>query len=210
MGIIYKIILLFVTIKAIVLGRKYSLSAQGYLMIYLLITFLNETISWLRDLIDENSKNGLQYNIYIIFSIIFFYFFFKKIFKSWLKHVFTVFFLCSIIYILIFTNFYSTDFDSRLGICLVTYYIIVSLFWYYQKLNTKVISKITVDPNFWVSTALLLWSSFSLFRIIPMYFLEIEDKVFLGQLKFVLNLINGITYFLFYVALIKYEKQLDA
>lgn len=191
------------------MSRKYSLSAQSYLMLYLLITFLNETIAWLRNLFDENSKNGFQYNIYIIFSIVFFYFFYNGILKSMLKQVFRIFFLCSVIYILIFTNFYSTNFDSRLGVCLVIYYISVSLFWYCQKLNTKEISKITVDPNFWISTALLLWSSFSLFRIIPMYFLEIEDKLFLGQLKFVLNLINAITYFLFYVALMKYEKQLN-
>lgn len=64
------------------------------------------------------------------------------------------------------------------------------------------------DPIFWISTALLMWSCFFLFRVTPMFYFAKEDNEFLQFLRVGQNIINIGMYIMFYVALMKYEKKL--
>lgn len=205
-GLIYKFILLLVVIKAYNLSREFHLSAQNYLLIYLSISICIEVISFSFYIIYPDSKNGLIYNLYNIFSISFFYLYFSKILKNYFKRLSSLITMISIIYILFFTSFLDLDFDKNIGITLLSFYIMNSLLWFYQKISFFDENQITDDPTFWISTALLMWSCFFLFRVTPMFYFAKEDEKFLEFLKEGQNIINIIMYMMFYVSLKKYEK----
>lgn len=206
-GILYKIILILVTIKAYILGRKQGFAAQNFIFLYLIISTVNDLSSFVRDLINSNVNVGLQYNFYFIFMIIFFRFYYSNIFIKKIKKNSLAVFIIVLIYISCFTKFLGEDFDSKLGIVGALFFIINTLLWFYQKLNSYDDEKITEDPHFWISSGLLLWSVFFIFRVAPMYLFNDIDKGFLQVLKIVLNIINIIMYSLFYVALTKFEKN---
>lgn len=206
-GIIYKFVLLLVTIKSYNLSREFQLSAQNYLLIYLSASIFTELISFSLYMVYPDSKNGLLYNLYNIFSISFFYFYFSRMLKNNFKKLSFLLFLISIIYILFFTSFFDWDFDKNIGIILLSFYIIHSLLWFYQKISFFDEHKITDDPTFWISTGLLMWSCFFLFRVTPMFYFAKEDEKFLEFLRVGQNIINIIMYFMFYISLKKYEKQ---
>lgn len=208
-GIIYKLVLLLPLIKSFFLGRRYSFSIQNYLFIYLLITSINEWVSFGRNLTDPNVKVGLQYNLYFIFCVLYFFFFFFKAFLGIIKDALIIITAFSMGYILILTNFLGEDFDKKIGIIITLFYIINSLLWFYHKISFFDKYKITNDPIFWICTALLMWSCFFLFRVTPMFYFAKEDNEFLQFLKIGQNIINIGMYVMFYIALIKYEKKVS-
>ncbi|KUJ57975.1 hypothetical protein AR686_04300 [Chryseobacterium aquaticum subsp. greenlandense] len=205
-GIIYKFFLLLVTIKSYNLSRKLTFSTQNYLLIYLSVSLFIEVISFSLYVISPNSKNGLLYNLYNIFSISFFYLYFSKILKYNFKKLSFLITIISTLYILFFTSFLSIDFDKNIGITLLLFYLANSLLWFYQKISFFDDHKITDDPTFWISTGLLMWSCFFLFRVTPMFYFAKEDKEFLEFLKVGQNIINIFMYIMFYISLKKYEK----
>lgn len=205
-GIIYKFVLLLVTIKSYNLSRKLTFSTQNYLLIYLSVSLFIEVISFSLYVISPNSKNGLLYNLYNIFSISFFHFYFSKILKYNFKKLSFLITIISTLYILFFTLFLSIDFDKNIGITLLLFYLANSLLWFYQKISFFDDHKITDDPTFWISTGLLMWSCFFLFRVTPMFYFAKEDKKFLEFLKVGQNIINIVMYIMFYISLKKYEK----
>lgn len=209
-GIAYKIVLLLVTMKSYILSRKVSLPAQNYLFIYLLISFLVEMTSFLMYIIHPQSKNGLLYNLYNVFSVSFFCFYFSQVLKYRLKKITFLTTIISLLYILLLTHFLDFDFDKNIGITLLLFYIINSLLWFYQKIFFFDEYKITDDPTFWISTALLMWSCFFLFRVTPMFYFAKEDDEFLQFLRTGQNIINIVMYIMFYIALTKYEKKLKS
>ncbi len=205
-GIIYKIILLFLLIQSYNLGRKSSFSAQNFLFIYLCITFVNESVSFIRNLINPEVRVGLQYNLYFIFCILFFSFFFRKSNQKFFKNLSSLSAIIAIVYIVFFTHFLSVDFDKNIGITLLAFYIVNSLVWFYQKISFFDKNRITDDPVFWISTALLMWSCFFLFRVTPMFYFAKEDEEFLQFLKIGQNIINIGMYSMFCISLKKFEK----
>jgi len=208
-GIIYKIVLLFPLIKSFILGRKFSFSAQNYLFIYLLITVVNEWTSFTRNLINPDVKVGLQYNFYFIFCVIFFSFFYYKILTNVLKKINLILMILSLAYIFFLTNFLGEEFDKKIGITITIFYITNSLLWFYQKISFFDEHKITDDPVFWISVALLMWSCFFIFRVTPMFFFAEHDNEFLQFLKIGQNIINIGMYSMFFISLIKSEKRLN-
>ncbi|PVV55534.1 hypothetical protein [Chryseobacterium sp. HMWF035] len=204
-GIIYKLVLLLVTIKSYILSRKLGLSAQNYLLIYLLTSLFTDVFSFSLYLIYPDSKNGLLYNFYDIFSIIFFYIYFSKVLTSGYKIWSSLITFFAVILILVFTNFFNFNFDKNIGIILLSFYIIHSLLWFYQKLSFFDETPITNDPSFWISTSLLMWSCFFVFRVTPMFYFANEDEKFLQFLRDGQNIINIIMYVMFYVALMKFK-----
>lgn len=206
-GIIYKILLLLPLIKAYFLGRKYSFSAQNYLFIYLFITVINEWVSFTLNVLNPNVKVGLQYNLYFIFCIVFFYIFYSSTFMRFLKKFSILAVILSLGYIIFFTRLFGEDFDKRIGITVTLFYIVNSLLWFYQKISFLDENKITDDPSFWISTALLMWSCFFIFRVTPMFFFAENDNEFLQFLKAGQNIINILMYIMFYISLMKYQKK---
>ncbi|MDO3424857.1 hypothetical protein QWT87_08135 [Chryseobacterium sp. APV1] len=208
-GIIYKIVLLLTAIKAYNLSRKLSLSAQNYLLIYLVVSLLTDLISFLFYIYYPDSKIGILYNLYNIFCILFFSFYFSKVLLNNLKKISFLIAVISLLLILLFTNFLSSDFDKNIGITLLSFYIINSLLWFYQKVSFFDEDKITNDSTFWIATALIMWSCFFLFRVTPMFYFEKEDEEFLQFLRRGQNIINIGMYIMFYVSLKKYERLND-
>lgn len=114
--------------------------------------------------------------------------------------------LASLAYILIITNFSGEEFDNKIGITITLFYITISLLWFYHKILFFDQRKITDDPAFWVSTALLMWSCFFIFRVTPMFYFAKEDEEFLEFLKIGQNFINIGMYVMFYISLKQYKK----
>lgn len=206
-AIVYKAVLLLVTLKSITLCRKFCLSAQNNLTIYLAITFSIEIFFFLFFYTHPNFKNGLFYNLYNIFCIIFFYFFYKIILEKKIRLVLSFITTAGLGFILLGTKFYSWEFDIRIGITTSLFYIMSALLWFLHKMNSFNKEKITDDPAFWISTAILMWSCFFIFRVTPMFFLDKNDHAFLKVLRTIQNIVNIIMYGMFFVALIQYEKR---
>ena len=205
MNIIYELILFFTLLKAIVLVRKFKLSNQNYLLVYLIGTFLVELFSRGIILIYKDSNWSMQYNLYALFCILFFWFYFSRLFSPILKKITAFVVVIVLVFIVCHTKILGQDFDQRLGIVLSLFYILCSMLWFYQKISLPANDKITNDPNFWISTALLLWSCFFIFRVIPMYLFNDIDKEFSALLRSLNYVIDVIMYMMFYIALVKYE-----
>lgn len=202
---IYLIILFINVIKAVGLAGRKKLSSQGYLSIYLLISFFLDLYGHYKLYLGEPDFAYL-FNYYSIFLIIFFFFYYSEILPNFKKiHRYSFFLI--LLFIVFFTKFYGQNYDNKLGIIVCFYFIINALIWFYERLKNFDDRKITDDPHFWVSCGLLLWSIFFIFRAIPMFFLQDEDPVFLETLKNIQYVVNIIMYILFYISLNKINNN---
>ena len=204
--LLYISCLFITTLKAIVLSLKYSLQAQNFLAFYLIITLYLEVYGLIKTYLNQKDY-AIYFNLYAIFCIIFFGFYFSKIFIGTKKKTTLLISCFLLLYIAFYVDFLNQQFVTILGILLALFYIFNAILWYYQKLKLPVKDKITHDPNFWIATALLLWSTYIIFRITPMYLFDKEDQFFLEILKKIGSVVNMIMYFLFYIALVKYQKK---
>lgn len=196
--------LIITTIKAIVLGWKYRFPAQNYLGIYLIGTLSLELFGIIKTYLKQFDF-AVYFNIYAIFCILFFGIYFSRIYIGNFKRIGLFVAILVLSYCLIFIDILSTKFLPQLGILVALFYIFNSILWFYQKLHIPVEGKITDDPNFWISTALLFWSTYIIFRFTPMYLFEKEDQFFLSLLRKIGAVVNFIMYALFYYSLVKYE-----
>ena len=204
LGIIYKIILLICSIQSYLLGRKYQFSAQNYLFFYFIITFLIETTSFALYYVNKQIDVGLLYHFYSLFSVIYFGWFYAKSYNEKFNFPF-VSMAITIVAMIFFTDFFHFYYDNKNGFFCSIFFLVNSTFWFYQKLKSDEIIKISDTPYFWISTGLLLWSTVFLFRIIPIYYFKDDD--FQDILKAFVNAVNIIMYLLFYIALIKFDKK---
>lgn len=203
---IYNILLIIVFFKSFILGRKYGFSIQNNLFIYLLVTVVVESYSFVINIIDENIMIGLQYNLYLIFVAIFFYCSYKKSLPTKiLKTLSGISFLISFTFILFYTKFLGLDFDEKIAISVMLFLIFHSILWYYNKILTADETRIFDDPNFWVSSGLLIWGSFGIFRCLPMYYFYYNDKEFSDFLKSNFDLVNIVFYIMLFISLSKYD-----
>lgn len=202
--LLYISCLIITTIKALVLGLKYPLRAQNFLVIYLIITLSLEVFGLIKTYLNQMDF-AIFLNIYAVFCIIFFGFYFSNIFIGILKKITLVQASILLLYIFFYIDFLNQQFVPELGISLALFYIFNAILWFYQKLKLPVEDKIINDPNFWIFTALLLWSTYFIFRFTPMYLFDKEDPSLLQILIKIGFIVNAIMYFLFYIALVKYE-----
>lgn len=202
--LLYICCLFITTLKAIVLSLKYSLRAQNFLMVYLIVTLCLEVYGLIKTYLNQMDY-AIYFNIYALFCIVFFGFYFSKVFIGIQKKIALLLSCFLLLYITFYVDFLSQHFVTVLGILLALFYIFNAILLFYQKLKLPVNDKITNDPNFWIATALLLWSTYIIFRFTPMYLFEKEDLFFLGILKKISSVVNLMMYFLFYIALVKYE-----
>ncbi|KQT22856.1 hypothetical protein ASG22_13985 [Chryseobacterium sp. Leaf405] len=205
--VIYYLLLLFLAIRSIISIRYNGFIAKNFLNVYIIITAGLELYSYVL-LISKQSPKGILYNFYCLLSILLFYFFYRIYFKRIYLKLFNLIFFSVLFFYLCCTNFYKSDFDVSIGILISLYYIGVSLLWFYYKINSFDEYEITSDPYFWISTGLLMWSCFFLFRVIPMFYFAKVDNEFLEFLHLGQNIINICMYSMFYLALIKYERKL--
>lgn len=202
--LLYIFCLFLTTSKAVVLGMKYSFHIQNYLAFYLIITLVLEVYGLVKTYLHQQDY-AIYFNLYAIFCIVFFSLYFSKAFIGLFKNIMILMSCFLLVYIFIYIEYLSSQFLSLLGILVALFYIFNAILWFYQKLKLPVEGKITNDPNFWIATALLLWSTYIIFRFTPMYLFEKEDLFFLGILRKISSAVNIIMYSLFYIALVKYE-----
>lgn len=202
--LLYIFCLFLTASKAVVLGMKYSFRIQNYLAFYLIITLVLEVYGLVKTYLHQQDY-AIYFNLYAIFCIVFFSLYFSKAFIVLFKNIMILISCFLLVYIFIYIEYLSSQFLSLLGILVALFYIFNAILWFYQKLKLPVEGKITNDPNFWIATALLLWSTYIIFRFTPMYLFEKEDLFFLGILRKISSVVNIIMYSLFYIALVKYE-----
>lgn len=84
---------------------------------------------------------------------------------------------------IIFVAVSEEQFSNNAGLVKALATISFCLLWFFSQLampnNTPIIKKLA----FWVSSALLLWSIFFIFRLMPRYLLNTQDKNFLAQIR---------------------------
>jgi len=201
---IYYIVFFITVVKSIMILRKNIFFSQNHYFVFLIVNFLIDFFSELNII---NSK-AIQYNYLNLFNVFFFIIFYFPYLKN---KVLPILILVSTLLCVIFTKhyFYFDKYNLNLAILYCITNIFYSLYWINLKLNNISEVRITNEPLFWISTSILVWSCFFLFRIIPMYLLDEEDKQFLKLLKSILLIINIMVYILFYVGLTKYKNSKD-
>ena len=201
---IYYIVFLITVLKSIMILRKNNFFSQNYFFVFLIVNF---SVDFFSELNIINSK-AIQYNYLNLFNVFFFIVFYFPYLKN---KVLPILILVYVLLCMIFTNgyFYFDKYNLDLAILYCINNIFYSLYWINLKLSNVSEVRITNEPLFWISTSILIWSCFFLFRIIPMYLLDEEDKQFLKLLKSILLIINIIVYTLFYVGLTKYKNSED-
>lgn len=204
--ILYLTVLFTVTVKSIVLAGKKGLSSQNYFAVFLLVSLGLELYGHYKIYIREFDFAYL-FNYYSIFMIIFFYIYYSRIFSRQLRIISLVLVVVILTYIVLFVKFYGENYANELGILVCFYFIINALIWFYTRLKNFDEFKIIDDPHFWVSSGLLFWSIFFIFRSIPMYFFKDNDPAFLQVLKNIQYGVNILMYTMFYTALNKFRKS---
>lgn len=86
------------------------------------------------------------------------------------------------------------SFAIGLGMSMAAYYFSISLLWFMVQIRNSDSIFITEKQGFWVSAGNLVWSLFFLFRIIPMYWLDENDKEFLMMIVNIYTLSLFISY----------------
>ncbi len=120
-----------------------------------------------------NQKNTNQKNIYLIGSVAF----------------------ISCIFFYAFEGL--QEYSIYAGTLMSVVYIVYSLLWLLlQILNTDE-NPLLKKQAFWISSSLLIWAVFFIFRSIPMYWLNNNDLEFLIQINFGFQIITIFSYLLF-------------
>lgn len=205
--LLYLFCLTITTLKSIYLSWKLSLRAQNFLTIYLLVTLFIESFGTFKGYLKQYDFAFL-FNLYALFCIAFFGYYFYKSFMLTSKLIMIFGSICFLILGLTFVDYTGNEFPAKLGILVVFFYIFNAMMWFYQKLKLPVKDKITNDPNFWISTALLFWSTYMIFRFTPMYLFHKEDQFFLDLLINISSIVNITMYSLFFIGLLKYESRM--
>lgn len=208
MGFIYYTVLFIVVVWAFLLGWKKGFSKQHYLFYYLFITFIVDFILQTKIVLNNlPTFNGTYYKYYAIFCINFFAFFFSFVFRKKRRIILLITTLFINVGLISTVDFTSPTFENQLSISLPIFYILLSLMWFQFKLTQSIEEKITEDAYFWISSGLLIWSGFFLFRIIPAKYLFENDFEFNRLLKSINYITGTMMYFLFFVALLKFRKK---
>lgn len=105
--------------------------------------------------------------------------------------------ICSCVFLTINSQ---ESFPAGLGLGISIFYITLSLSWFYHQITMPDSVFIIKKQAFWVSTAILFWSVFFLFRVSPMYWLETHDLNFLLILNGIFKAAVVFTYALFLIA----------
>ncbi|WP_188617529.1 hypothetical protein [Cloacibacterium rupense] len=134
-----------------------------------------------------------------IFTILYFGYFYLNDYKDKFNRILLV----SLVFLsLVFIVFYQIQEDSlvvssNLFLVLIVYQLALALQWFWYIVNHADEQNIIHKQAFWVSCALLLWSTFALFRMYPVYDLNKIDSSFLATIIDVFQVVNIITYLLY-------------
>lgn len=205
---IYEIVVLICFLYSVYLWiYKNRSKQQFYFFLYLLLTIGVDIIpvnlsSWI-----EFDRNILFLG-YIVLSLLYFSMIYLR---SIHYRVFKISIICFISLLIVF-NFIEFQLDiKQLSfisiISLPVLYIFVSISWFMYKLKNVDDKSIIKSFLFWISSGILIWSVFFIFRAIPMYFLQKNDSQLLSFLTMTFSIVNVMVYLLFLIGLIFTQNE---
>jgi len=206
---IYEIVVLISFLYSMYLWiRKRKSKQQFYFFLYLLLVIGVDIIPVNFPYLLKFDRNIL-FAGYIVLSILYFGILYLLKVENKIFRIFNVF----VITVLVLLNIYKFNNEQveQLNfipiISLPVLFIFNSVFWYLYKLKKVDESRITDDFLFWISSGLLIWSVFFIFRAIPMYFLQENDPRLLNFVISAFTIVNIVTYFLFLLGLILMKDE---
>ncbi len=188
LDIIYYCIMSFNLIVSIVLKRLW----KQYFWLYFAVTiFIEGLVSCKIPFITMRVYNFLD-----IFCIVYFGWLYGRELRDWkLIKVFALFFVLSGIIFIFFSN---TNYSTVTGFLYSIFLIFISLLWCYRKVSEKESKDNIINlAFFWISSALLIWAVFYIFRMFPMYLFVKSDLVFSYFIKTLFQIITILSYILF-------------
>lgn len=94
------------------------------------------------------------------------------------------------------------SYSIEAGVAASITYVVFTLLWFLSQLTNVDEISLHQKQTFWISTSLLIWSVFFLFRLIPMYWLNINDIEFLTQINTAYQVLTIVCYGIFFRALL--------
>ena len=178
---------------------KKNTKKQRYFYIYIGAVFFLDIVpaylfkSWI------NINQFYLYYSLLLITILYFVYFYLNDYKDKFNRIILV---SLAILSLVFIVFFQMQEDSlvissNLFLILIIYQLALALQWFWYIVNHADEQNIIHKQAFWVSCALLLWSTFALFRMYPMYDLIKIDSAFLATIIDFFQVVNIITYLLY-------------
>lgn len=202
LNIIYEIVVLANFLFSAYLLIKKKPGQQFHLYVY---TFFVVVVDLVLARVKKEYPINSNYSFYllILISYIYFYYFFLKNFKDKIYSkiwtvISTIFFIMTLMF-QVQSNF--GQFSPVIITLLSLFYIFGSMGWFTYILSQKVEGEIFDKMAFWISSGLLIWSVFFLFRALPMYYFNTTDPTFLQNISSIFTIINIITYLFFFRSL---------
>ena len=178
--------------------KKYT-ERQRYFYLYISFVFFIDVIG-----INIARKYlGIdQFYLYFplfIFTIFYFSYFYLNNYKDKLNRVllFLLAFLALFFLILSQVKEDTLVISANVFLILIIFQLTLSLQWFWHIVNHADEQNIVHKQAFWVSCALLIWSTFALFRMYPMYDLDKMDGSFLDIIINIFQIANIVTYLLY-------------
>lgn len=164
---------------------------KRFFWLYFVVTILVETLVSCR----INFITTRIYNYLDIFCIAYFgWIYFEELKQNKIKIASIFFILAGLVFIYIS----KTNYSIETGFLYSIFLIFISLYWFFQKIlekNSEV--NIIYVRYFWISSSLLLWAVFYIFRMFPMYFFAMSDLEFANILKVTFQIVTIISYIIF-------------
>lgn len=184
---------IYFTIILFCLGTSFlnKVSRQNLLYIYFLSVVIIE-IGFFVEIVSREIYNSSP-----LFYTLFFTFYFGNQKNGNNKIMYTLggiaFICCLYFYRLEGLEEYSTQAGTVMNLI----YIVFALQWLFNQLKHVDENSLLKKQAFWFSTSLLIWSVIFLFRLIPMYWLDINDNNFLRQINLGYQITTILSYCLF-------------
>ena len=178
--------------------KKYG-KKQRHFYLYIVFIFI---VDVLRNYIDYLRYEINQFYFYFplfFVTVCYFVYFFIQEYKDVLNRILLIFASLLSIFFVAFFQYKVNDLTISTStlLVLIVYQLFIVLQWFWYIINHTDEQKITDKQAFWVSCALLIWSTFALFRMYPMYDLNKIDNNFLSSIISFFSVINIVTYLLY-------------
>lgn len=202
---IYYLSLIITFFLSLYLAYKRINKDQNHIYFYLFFTILNDIIIAKTQIIGQN----ISIFIYTLFSIGYFFNVYIRIFKiEYIRYLIVILTICIItfgIFSQFSKGFHILNINFLVGLAI--YYIILSLCWFLQKVMDLDSERMSEDFTFWISSGILLWGCFFIFRVLPTYLFNSQDPRFLIMIQNIFTGVNILTYWILFLGLAKILKK---
>jgi hypothetical protein len=180
---------------------------NDYIYIYLTLVFSIDFCVLIFAKFFKTDITGIYFFSDLI-NILFAYLYFVLQFSKE-KKILLLTILCLIFLFFNMTKWSKNNYEDSWGLISSFYTIFVCLFGFYKIIESSSSSdkKIQDLPFFWFAIAMLLWCVIFLLRIVPRFYFQNTDKLFMDGIRRFFGIINIITYCLFFILLYKYQKH---